>query len=77
MSTIKVYGKYTPIGYDIYVGNVRVYTAGNSPHDSAVALQEEDGLGLKAMRASCITTGREIAGETAGGRWIGAEREEA
>ncbi len=69
-----VHGQYNCNGYEVWVGDRLVYSAGNHAQDSTQpALREEDRLPLKTIRQFCIKTAREIA-EEQGGRFAGVER---
>jgi hypothetical protein len=71
-----VHGQYNRNGYEVWLGDQLVYSAGNHVQDSTQpALREEDRLPLKTIRQFRIKTAREIAREHRG-RFVGVERAE-
>ena len=70
----KVHGQYNRNGYEVWIGDQLVYSAGNHFQDSTQpGLCEEDRLPLKTIRQFCTKTAREIAAEHRG-RFVGVER---
>ncbi len=68
-----VRGEYNRNGYEIWLDEQLVYSAGNHVQDSSQpALCRRDRLPLKTIRQFCIKTAREIAKEHHG-RFVGVE----
>ena len=62
-----VRGEYNRNGYEVWLGNRLVYSAGNHIHDSSQpALCAEDRLPLATLRKFCIKTARDLALEHGG-----------
>jgi len=58
-------GIVTPFGYRIVNSDDdTVYSAGNSPYDSAASVPLSEALPLETLQRYCDQTGREIAEET-------------
>jgi hypothetical protein len=69
-----VHGQYNRNGYEVWLDEQLVYSAGNHVQDSSQpALCQPDRLPLKTIRQFCIKTAREIAAENHG-RFAGIER---
>jgi len=69
-----VQGQYHRNGYEVWLGALLVYSAGNHVHDSTQpAFCKADRLPLKTIRQFCIKTVREIAAER-NGRFARVER---
>lgn len=69
-----IHGEYSRNGYDVWMDDQVVYSAGNHIHDSTQpATCEKDRLPLRTIRKFCIKTTREIAIERRG-IFAGVER---